>query len=158
MTIRPATLTDVPAIQDLWNHAIRDTLITFNSVQKSPDDVAQAIEKFDAFIVAEVAGEVVGFAALFPFRAGAGYAHTKEHSIMLGEKARGQGIGRALMTELENSARAQRVHSIIAGISASNPYGEPFHQAMGFTTIGHVKQAGWKFDQWHDLILMQKLL
>ena len=156
--IRPATNVDVPAIQRLWNIAIRETLITFNSAEKSPTEVAEAIEQFDTFLVAEIAGRVIGFAALFPFRSGAGYALTKEHSIMLDADARGNGIGRALMAALEDAARAQGVHSLIAGISASNPDGEPFHAAVGFGAVGRVKQAGRKFDQWHDLVLMQKLL
>ncbi|MCK8465237.1 N-acetyltransferase family protein [Aliiroseovarius sp. S1339] len=156
--IRPATKADVPAIQALWNFAIRETLITFNSVGKSPDEVAKAIAEFDAFLVAEDAGQVIGFAALFPFRSGVGYAQTKEHSIMLSAEARGRGLGRALMVALEDAARALGVRSLIAGVSASNPDGVPFHAAMGFTTVGRVKQAGCKFDQWHDLVLMQKLL
>lgn len=156
--IRPATNVDVPAIQRLWNIAIRETLITFNSAEKSPTEVAEAIEQFDTFLVAEIAGRVIGFAALFPFRSGAGYALTKEHSIMLDADARGNGIGRALMAALEDAARAQGVHSLIAGISASNLDGEPFHAAVGFSAVGRVKQAGRKFDQWHDLVLMQKLL
>lgn len=156
--IRAATRSDIPAIRLLWNQAIRETLITFNSVEKTPEDVANAMQGYDAFLVAEEAGLVIGFAALFPFRAGIGYAHTKEHSIMLADTARGQGIGRKLMAALETVARDQGVHSMIAGISASNPDGEPFHAAIGFETVGRVQEAGRKFGQWHDLVLMQKRL
>lgn len=156
--IRAATRSDIPAIRLLWNQAIRETLITFNSVEKTPEDVANAMQGYDAFLVAEEAGLVIGFAALFPFRAGIGYAHTKEHSIMLADTARGQGIGRKLMAALETVARDQGVHSMIAGISASNPDGEPFHAAIGFETVGRVQEAGHKFGQWHDLVLMQKRL
>lgn len=156
--IRAATQADIPAILDLWNLAIRETLITFNTVEKSPDDVADAIRDYDAFLVAEHDGLVIGFAALFPFRAGAGYAHTKEHSIMISPNARGQGSGRALMAALETAARDLGVHSMIAGVSASNPDGKPFHAAIGFETVGRVNEAGRKFDQWHDLVLMQKKL
>ncbi|WP_432449614.1 GNAT family N-acetyltransferase [Aliiroseovarius marinus] len=156
--LRPASGADALAVQALWNLAIRDTLITFNAVEKSPDEVAQAIEDHDAFIVAEDAGEVQGYAAFGPFRAGVGYAHTKEHSIMLAPSARGRGIGRALMQALENEARAQGVHSLIAGVSGSNPMGEPFHAAMGFQLVGRVPEAGQKWGGWHDLVLMQKIL
>ncbi|MCK0137796.1 GNAT family N-acetyltransferase [Aliiroseovarius sp. F47248L] len=156
--IRAATQADIPAILMLWNLAIRETLITFNTVEKSPDDVANAIRVYDAFLVAEYDGQVVGFAALFPFRTGVGYAHTKEHSIIVSPSARGCGLGRALILTLETAARDQGVHSMIAGVSASNPDGEPFHAAIGFDTVGRVADAGYKFGQWHDLVLMQKKL
>ncbi len=156
--IRAATSDDTDAIRALWNLAIRETLITFNSVEKTASEVAKAVTAYDAFFVAEVAGQVVGFAGYGDFRAGIGYAHTKEHTIMLAPEARGKGLGRKLMQAVEDHARAQLVHSMIAGVSASNPMGVPFHAAMGYVNVGVVPQAGRKFDQWHDLVLMQKLL
>ncbi len=156
--IRAARSEDTAAIQSLWNLAIRETLITFNSVEKSLGEVAQAVTAYDAFFVADEAGQVVGFAGYGDFRAGIGYAQTKEHTIMLAPEARGKGLGRGLMQMVEDHARAQKVHSMIAGVSASNPMGVPFHAAMGYATVGVLPQAGRKFDQWHDLVLMQKLL
>ncbi len=156
--IRTATDRDAPVIQTLWNHAIEDTLITFNAAPKSLEDVERAIRAEDGFWIAEEAGQVLGYAAYGPFRTGIGYAHTKEHSIMLDPMARGRGIGRALMRAVEDHARAAGVHSLIAGISGSNPMGEPFHTALGFVKAGQLREAGQKFGSWHDLVLMQKLL
>ena len=158
MIIRPATAADAPAIQTLWNLAICETLITFNSVAKTLEDVERAITTSKAMIVAEDDGQVIGYASFDQFRAGIGYAHTAEHSIMLSPAARGRGAGRALMERIEGEARAQGFHSMIAGVSGSNPMGEPFHKALGYITVGKIPQAGRKFDQWHDLVLMQKTL
>ncbi|SMR83222.1 phosphinothricin acetyltransferase [Aliiroseovarius halocynthiae] len=158
MIIRAATILDARAIQALWNLAIRETLITFNSIEKSREDVEQAIESSKAMLVAEVGGTVIGYASFDQFRGGAGYARTAEHSIMLSPRARGRGAGRALMQRIEDEARTQGFHSMIAGVSGSNPLGEPFHAAIGYVTVGTIPQAGRKFDQWHDLVLMQKIL
>ncbi|MCK0169764.1 N-acetyltransferase family protein [Aliiroseovarius sp. S1123] len=158
MIIRAATIVDAHAIQELWNLAIRETLITFNSVPKTLLDVENAIETAKCMLVAEEDGEIIGYASFNQFRAGVGYAHTAEHSIMLDPKARGRGAGRALIERIESEARAQGFHSMIAGVSGSNPMGEPFHAAMGYKTVGVIPQAGRKFDQWHDLVLMQKVL
>lgn len=156
--IRPATVADAPGIQALWNFAICQTLITFHSVAKTIEEVENTITTARAMIVAEERGEVIGYASFDQFRTGIGYAHTAEHSIMLSPAARGRGTGRAVMNRIEDEARAQGVHSMIAGISGSNPLGVPFHAALGYTTVGTIPQAGRKFDQWHDLILMQKTL
>ncbi|MCK0142210.1 GNAT family N-acetyltransferase [Aliiroseovarius sp. F20344] len=156
--IRAATVADAAAILELWNLAILETLITFNSVAKTLEDVTQMIATVKAVLVAEENGDVLGYASLDQFRTGAGYTHTAEHAIMLAPKARGKGFGRALMQALETEARVLEFHSMIAGVSASNPMGEPFHKAVGFKTVGVIPEAGRKFDQWHDLILMQKTL
>nr|WP_306418703.1 GNAT family N-acetyltransferase [Aliiroseovarius pelagivivens] len=158
MIVRAARMTDAPAIQKLWNLAILETLITFNSVPKTRLEVETAIESAKCMLVAEEAGQVIGYASFDQFRAGVGYAHTAEHSIMMDPDARGRGAGRFLMTQIEDEARTQGFHSMIAGVSRSNPMGEPFHAAMGYQTVGVIPQAGRKHDQWHDLVLMQKIL
>ncbi len=109
MIIRAATIVDAHAIQELWNLAIRETLITFNSVPKTLLDVENAIETAKCMLVAEEDGEIIGYASFNQFRAGVGYAHTAEHSIMLDPKARGRGVGRALIERIEAEARAPRV-------------------------------------------------
>lgn len=160
--IRPARPGDAAALAALWNPLIRDTLVTFNPVEKTVEDLAAMIAERQAagygFFVAELAGAVAGFASYAQFRGGAGYAHSMEHTIILGEAARGKGIGRGLMTALEDHARAQGAHCLIAGVSAENPEGRAFHAAMGFAEVARVPQVGRKFGRWVDLLLMQKIL
>jgi phosphinothricin acetyltransferase len=160
--IRDATADDSAAIAAIWNEVIRDTVFTFNSVEKSPVDVANLIvEKArlgQGFFVAMAADTVVGFATYGQFRNGIGYQHTAEHSIVLAPLAHGQGFGRRLMDTLQDHARAAGIHTLWAGVSAENPDGEAFHARIGFTRIARLPQVGRKFDRWIDLILMQKHL
>ena len=94
MIVRPAEARDAEAVAALWNHAIRDTLITFNSEEKSVQAVAEEIAtRGPLFLAVEVDGAAKGFATCAPFRPGPGYARTHEHSIMLASDARGQGGG-----------------------------------------------------------------
>ena len=157
--IRPAHPDDAPAICAISNALIRDTLITFTTDLRSEVDTRHAIEAANGtFLVVEEDGRVVGFASFGPFRGGPGYAHTKEHSIQLTAEARGRGVGRRLMFQLEEIARAQNVHVLIAGISSANPAGIAFHRSLGFTETGRMPEVGRKSGQWLDLILMQKIL
>lgn len=159
MMLRPATTSDIPAILAIWNPLIRDTTVTFTTIEKTPDTLSADIAaRGPAFVVAETGGGLAGFASYGTFRGGPGYAHTAEHTVILGPGARGRGIGRALMARLEEIARAQGIHVLIGGVSGANPGAIAFHEAIGFDRVGHLPQVGRKFGKWLDLVLLQKTL
>lgn len=161
MIIRPASHADADAICEIWNRVIRETGITFASVEKSPQDVCDMIDARKAlgfpFLVLEN-NSVRGFASMDYFRGAGGYAQTAEHSIVLASDAWGQGAGRAMMTALERDAKAAGIHSLIGAVSAENMAGLKFHAALGYREVGRLYEVGRKFDRWFDLVLMQKML
>ena len=156
--IRLARATDAAAIAELANGVIRDTTITFTTRERTEEDVANRIASGQPHWVAVSGDRVGGFASFAAFRAGPGYAHTVEHSILLSPEARGQGVGRSLMKALQLGATQSRAHSLIAAISGENDAAVAFHTALGFAHVGRIPEAGWKFGRWHDLVLMQKRL
>ncbi len=163
VVVRPATAGDATAIAAIWNPVIRDTLVTFTTAQKTEDDLRAMLEgKASAglgfFVAVDDRATVLGFATYGPFRAGPGYRHTMEHTIVLAPDARGRGTGRALMLAVERHARARGVHSLWAGVSAGNPDGRAFHAALGYAEIAVLPEVGYKFGRWLDLVLMQKIL
>ncbi len=159
MITRQARAEDAQAIADIWSVIIRDTLITFTTVEKTPAQVAQDIAARGlAFRVGEQAGQVMGFATYGPFRSGPGYAHTCEHSVQLAPEARGQGLGRLLMEELMQVARENSQHVMVAGISGAAPASIAFHAALGFVETARMPQVGCKSGQWLDLVMMQRIL
>lgn len=158
VTIRHAGAGDASAIVGLWNHVIRDTIITFNPTEKTEAEIAEAIATRPVFLLAEEDGAFLGFATVAQFRGGPGYARTLEHTILLPPPARGRGVGRALMTALGAAARSRGAHMLVAGISGENAPGIAFHQAMGFQLTGRMPEVAWKFGRWHTLVLMQKIL
>ena len=99
-----------------------------------------------------------GFVTYGQFRNGIGYARTMEHTIIVDESTRGHGLGLQLIETAIDHARRAGVHSMWAGVSAENPAGVAFHSRAGFETVARLPQVGRKFDQWLDLILMQKIL
>ena len=160
--IRAAGAWDAPEIAGIWNPVIRDTAITFNAVEKTGDELVRFIlDRADAghaTFVAEEDGRVTGFATYGQFRGGVGYSRSMEHTVMLAEGARGRGLGRALMAAVEDHARAQGAHSMIAGVSGENEAGIAFHAALGYAEVARVPEVGWKLERWLDLVLMQKML
>ncbi|PRX35239.1 phosphinothricin acetyltransferase [Meinhardsimonia xiamenensis] len=161
--IRDARAEDAPAIAAIWNPVIRETAITFNSVEKNPEEIAALIAARQAeglgFFVAEGAGgAIAGFATYFQFRAGVGYAHSMEHTVILAPEARGRGVGRSLMAHVEAHATARGAHCIFAGVSSGNPAGRAFHARLGYVEVAVLREVGFKFGLWFDLHLMQKFL
>ena len=157
MLIRAATRADLEEIGALWNAMIRDTTATFTTQEKSAADLSALLEgRSDAFLVADVNGTCAGFITWGPFRAGPGYAHTAEHSIITA--THGIGIGRALLQAALDQARGQGIHVMVAAIGGENSAAVEFHTRLGFAKTGHLPQVGHKMGRWHDLILMSRTL
>jgi L-amino acid N-acyltransferase YncA len=159
MPIRPATQADAAAIAAIWNHYIRDTIVTFNAQEKTATEIAAGIaDPKSPFYLAEQDNRIEGFATYSDFRKGVGYAFTKEHTVMLAPGTGGKGLGRALMAEIERHATRNGINSLFAGVSAENTDGVAFHAACGYAEVARLSKVGWKFGRWHDLVLMQKFL
>lgn len=160
--IRPARAADAASLAALLNHWIETTAVTFNPVPKTADDILEMIlakaSAGHAFLVVEEAGTVIGQASYGQFRGGLGYATCMEHSISLLPDTPRKGLGRALLTAVEDHARAGGAHQMIAGVSGENPDGRAFHARMGYAEVATIAQAGFKFGRYMDLVLMQKFL
>lgn len=154
--IRPATPHDAQAITDIWNAVIRDTTITFNPDEKSCAEVAALTAQ--GCLVWQESDRILGFARYFQFRGGAGYRFTAEHTIMLHADGQARGGGRALMQAICAHAKAAGIHTLFAGCSGENPGAVQFHAAQGFETVATLREVGFKFGRWIDLVLMQKRL
>jgi L-amino acid N-acyltransferase YncA len=158
--IRQGSPDDAQALAALWNPWIKTTTTTFNPTEKTAADLAAMIKDRLAFFVADLAdaGGLQGFATYSQFRGGAGYATCMEHTVVLAPAAQGKGIGRALMQAVEAHAKAHGAHQMIAAVSAENTAGRAFHARLGYREIATIPQAGYKFERFLDLVLMQKFL
>jgi phosphinothricin acetyltransferase len=162
VSVRAAAAPDCAGIAELWSRAIRETDITFNSVEKTAADIEALLAGKAAaghgFFVAEQDGCILGFAGYGQFRGGVGYARTMEHTIYLQDGLHGRGIGRDLMTALETHARAGGAHSMWGAITDTNTGSITFHERMGYAHVCVLPEVGFKFGRLMDLVLMRKVL
>ena len=107
----------------------------------------------------ERGGQLLGYAYANTFRPREAYRFCLEDSIYLRPDARGQGLGRLLLTELIGRCEAAGARQMLAVIGdAANAGSIGVHAALGFEHTGVLKAAGWKFDRWLDVVLMQRAL
>ena len=158
MIVRAPVEADAEDVRAIVNDVIENTTISFKPNSYSRDDVLKLFAEARCIRVAESDGRIVGYAAYNQFRNGLGYARCMEHSIALSKAARGRGVGRALMQEIENHARDAGIGSMWAGVSGENPAGVAFHARLGYETVAVLPKVGFKFNRWLDLTLMRKWL
>ena len=160
--IGEATDADLPAILAINNQAVAETTASWNHAPGDLDSrktwFAGMVARTDPVLVARREGEVVGYAYWGPFRPADGYLHTVENSVYVRADTRGQGVGRMLMLELIERARAKGLHAIVAGLGADNVGSYALHEKLGFIEFGRMPQVGAKFGRWLDLVLMQLTL
>ena len=163
LAIRPSLDADLPAITAIYAENVLGGTGTFEI--DAPDAAEMARRRADVlakglpWLVAEVEGRVLGYAYANHFRPRLAYRFCVEDSIYLAASARGRGIGRLLLAELVARCEAQGARQMLAVIGdAANAGSIGVHRALGFEPAGVLKAAGWKFERWLDVILMQRAL
>lgn len=161
--IRPSQLQDVPAITAIYTHHVLTGTGTFEIEPPTVSDMenrrADVLSKNLPYLVAVEGDTVLGFAYCNWFKPRPAYRFSAEDSIYLASTAHGQGIGRALLAELATQAEKVGVRKLIAVIGDSANHGSiGVHRSLGFSHVGILKSCGWKFDQWLDVVLMEKSL
>jgi phosphinothricin acetyltransferase len=181
MLIRPADPDrDAAACAAIYAPSVESTPISFELTPPDAAEFARRIEKYSTthqFLVAEAGGArpgdemdseealdgaagavVAGYAYACRWRERPAYDWAAEVSVYVDPARQGEGIGRALYAELLERLRAQGFRSAVAGITLPNPASIALHEAMGFESIGALRDIGWKRDAWHDVGYWQLLL
>ncbi|NIJ08125.1 phosphinothricin acetyltransferase [Sphingomonas vulcanisoli] len=160
MPIRPATPDDAPAITAIYAHHVLTGTGTFEEIPPTQADMAARLAKvLDArapWLVSEDETGVTGFAYAAQFRDRSAYRYTAEDSIYIRPDRTGQGLGAALLDALIEASRAFGFREILAVIGDSDNAGSiGVHRRFGFTDAGVIRNVGYKFDRWLDVVFLQ---
>ncbi len=161
MQLRLATVGDAPAIRAIYNVEVETSTATFDLVPRTLEEQQLWLtERSGAFaaVVAEHDDEVLGFAALSPYKERAAYRTTVEDSVYVHRDHHGRGIGRRMLTEVCDIAATSGFHTVIARIEATREPSMALHRAIGFEVVGTERAVGRKFNRWLDVTIMQRML
>ena len=161
--VRPATAADLAPVNDIYNHYVAETHVTFDV---EPMTMEARREWFSHYgesgrhrlMVALLGDQVAGFASSSRFRPKPGYLTSVETSVYLAPDHIGMGAGSKLYAELFKSLEGEDIHRAYAGIALPNPASIALHERFGFKRVAHFTEQGRKFGRYWDVAWFEKPL
>ena len=159
MSIRPATVQDVPRLLEIYGPYVKNTAISFEYTVPSLAEFTQRFLGITAqfpWLVWEENGTVLGYAyGSRPFEREA-YQWSAEASIYLCPEACRKGIGKKLYAALEQLLQLQGFRKVYAIITMANEGSVAFHRAAGYRHTATMPDCGYKFGKWYGTVWMEK--
>jgi L-amino acid N-acyltransferase YncA len=156
--LRRAVAHDAAAVAAIYNEGIDDRVATFETTARSEADAEAWIAEGLPFLVAELSGEVVGFARLSAYSDRCVYSGVGEHGVYVGRSSRGMTLGRRLLDALAEAAEQAGYHKLTSRIFTDNEASLAAHRAAGFEEVGVQRRHGMLDGEWKDCMLVERHL
>lgn len=161
--VRDADERDLPAIAAIFNVEIAESAYVYAEAPLTLDDRRSWLQMHQSaslpVVVATDPGdatEVLGWAALSPYRAASGYRFTLEASVYVARASHRRGIGRRLVASLDDAAQGRGVHAIVASIDSENAPSIALFERFGSVEAARLTEVGRKFERWRTQLLLLK--
>jgi L-amino acid N-acyltransferase len=159
MLIRDAVEADMEQITAIYNEVLRTSTAIYNdrpaTVEERTSWWRSRLAEGYPVLAAADGTEIDGFAAFGAFRAWPGYRFTVEGTVHIRAASRGRGVGTELLKAILARARTLGKHIMIAGVDSENAASLRFLERFGFERAGCLREVGYKFDRYLDLVFMQ---
>jgi phosphinothricin acetyltransferase len=161
LLVRPAVLGDVPAMMAIYNHYVETSHATFDIAPVSLDNRRAWFGHFGErgpfrLLVAERAGQVVGYAGSGQFREKPAYVTSVEMTVYVHPEARGLGVGARMYERLFKVLAGEPIHRAYAGVTLPNPASLALHRRFGFRDIGIYDEVGFKLGQFWSVQWLER--
>jgi phosphinothricin acetyltransferase len=161
--VRPATMDDLDAINDVYNHYVASAHYTFDLEPMSREARREWFTHYadrgrHRLFVALTESRVIGYASSSRFREKPAYQTSVETSIYVAPEAVGRGAGSRLYEELFRSLEGEDVHRAYAGVALPNPASIALHERFGFKRVALFTEQGRKFGRYWDVAWFEKPL
>jgi len=163
ITVRPASIGDLPGIVEIYNHYVIHTPITFTIDPVTVEGFTDWFREHTAggrhqLFVADEAGRVLGFAGTGRFRDRAAYDTTAEVTVYCAPDTTGRGLGTTMYGVLFEAIKDADLNRLVAGITLPNDASVALHARFGFNNVGAFSENGRKFDKYWDVLWMERPL
>ncbi len=160
--IRAAELHDAETVAAIYNHYILNTVITFEEHPVTPGNMSERMEKVYSYglpwFVSENNGQVYGYTYAVPWSVRSAYRFSVESTVYIAPSAISKGLGTELYSALFKTLREKSIHVAVGCIALPNPASIALHEKFGMQQVAHLKEVGYKFNQWVDVGYWQVLL
>ncbi len=158
--VRPATVSDAPAIAAIYSAGIADRVATFETRRRTPDDMRAQIARTDRYpmVVVERAGRVIAWAGTSEYRPREAYAGVAEFSVYVARGERGGGAGRAAMEGLIAACEAGGFWKLVSRVFPENAASRALLKRVGFREVGTYRRHATLDGVWRDVVIVERLL
>ncbi|MBE6550867.1 MAG: N-acetyltransferase [Ruminococcaceae bacterium] len=161
MIIESVKLTDADEILSIYAPYIEKTTYTFETKVPGKEEFRKRIEEISSvypYYVCRDNGRIVGYAYASRYRVRDAYKYSVECSVYVADDVHRHGVGTLLYEALFSELKKRGYHAAIAAVTFPNEDSIAFHESFGFEKVGHLKEVGYKFDRWIDLVWLEKIL
>ena len=159
--IRSALKKDAEKLCTIYNHFVKNSVVTFEEETVSTQDMAQRIDEISSsypWLVFEADGQIAGYAYASRWRQRAAYRNTVEVTVYVAPDLQAKGVGTKLYQALIEKLREQQFHSALGGIALPNQASIAVHEKLGFKKVAEFSEVGRKFGRWVDVAYWQLIL
>lgn len=157
-SIRPARAADAAAIAAIYGEGIEDRVGTFRTDAPDPDEPVAWLAERGPMLVAEAGGAVVGWARVMAYDHRCAYDDVGEYTIYIARRARGTGVGTALLPALARAARGVGYDKLVGLLFASNAASRALAARCGFREVGVHRRHGRLDGDWMDVVVVECLI
>lgn len=163
LTLRDATLADLPVITEIYRESVLHGVATYEINPPSEKEMRARFETiigsgYPYMVAVDAGGTIIGYAYASGFRTRTAYRFLVEDSIYLAPEARGKGVGKALLVKLVRRCTELGFRQMVAVIGGAHPASIAVHRSLGFELQGTMKATGFKHGRWLDTTIMQLAL
>jgi len=161
VNVRPCAQSDLERINEIYNHYVRTTPITFDIEDIKIDARREWLTHYaetgrHRAFVADDDGVVLGFATSSFFRPKRAYETSVEATVYVDADHGGRGIGTKLYETLFAAIANADIHRIYAGITMPNEASVALHAKFGFRQAGYFTEQGRKFGRYWDVAWFER--